>query len=55
VDVDAKGWEIQPQPVPIPSLETYRILRTPVSARFDLNAIQAKDARPGRAQIRQRF
>jgi len=32
--------------VPIPSLETYRILRTPVSARFDLNAIQAKDARP---------
>ncbi len=41
-----RGWEVQPQPVTLSALATYRVDRLAAQARFNLEALDAKDHRP---------
>jgi hypothetical protein len=41
-----KGWDVAPQPMTVPALATYHVDRFLVNARFDVNALDAKDRRP---------
>ena len=41
-----RGWQVNPQPMPIGALQTYRVQTLGVEAAFDLNAIDVKDRRP---------
>ncbi|HSU69551.1 MAG TPA: hypothetical protein VLJ39_21890 [Tepidisphaeraceae bacterium] len=40
------GWEMHPQPVPIPRLQAYHVLPVSLSARFDLNKITPDAGKP---------
>ena len=41
-----RGWEVRPKPTGIPALATYRVQRYMMDARYNLNAIDAKDKHP---------
>ncbi len=41
-----EGWQVQPQPITIPTLQTYQVRREEMTARFNLDAIQPGSPQP---------
>src|SRR4051812_7700173 len=40
-----RGWEVTPQPTPIPALSTYRVQRYAMDARYNLTAVDSRGSR----------